>query len=865
MTGKEQPTTDRRFVRAYLRLARLALGRDAIGAGAENYEFDRRTLEAATEAVRRQSAESHLAASLARGEPLETALVETVRRLMSAQRWPEARALASALGQVEGATTASRLGLAVTSLNKGWLDDAWSHLAQVSDQALARFLPVPTVDCALRLRDEAALARVQGIVGEPGTLPDDALVALAGRLLTVGQIDSARALRDEALARGTAHLDDEARRALEVLDHWLAPDVDARSSEVGELVTIGVIDYHQPDQQRASQNVGDYVQTLAMLGNLARFTDVTLTGRDGLGDVVTELQTRVRPELKIPGAPRQAQLVPVNRDFSRYDPIPENTWTIAFGWHMSSPFGIQFDFPYQPRVRPIFISFHVSRPEMLSPEALDYLRTYGPVGCRDWYTVDLLLSAGVDAFFSGCLTTTVDGVFPPTDEVARDDETVVAVIDVPPRAAARARRPVEVVSHRSHDVRLADVGEGVRAAIALLAGYQRRYHRIVTSRLHSYLPATSLGVPVKFQPRDAGDVRYEGLADLTPEDPAFAAMRDGIRELLREMFSLILAGEPEATVYARWRELTAERVDRARARHAQPVIEPARSEQTKGLVEQALSESVRSAQFTTGEVRATTAVALSVDAREVRRVAVTLESLSRRTPESIHVTLLTRGVRESTRHWFMAAFPSLPMTIIPCDGVVHRVPEGYEGPVTGLDRALVPELLADERRLVWLAAGALVLGDPHELGRLDLGGAPLAARSSKTPAWKVWRNAGTGLPWALAGELRRRTAASQPFGLHSMNTDVMVLDLDRLREDDFAAQFLPWAERYGLDGDAILLAYGGADRTELPSRWNASPIVDPIEDPSIITSAHRLAPWDDLWSSYANAVHVRVGAPPEAR
>ena len=36
-----------------------------------------------------------------------------------------------------------------------------------------------------------------------------------------------------------------------------------------------------------------------------------------------------------------------------------------------------------PNIRPLFISFHVSRLEMLSDEALDYLRRFGRVGCRD--------------------------------------------------------------------------------------------------------------------------------------------------------------------------------------------------------------------------------------------------------------------------------------------------------------------------------------------------------------------------------------------------------------------------------------------------------------------------------------------------
>ena len=54
---------------------------------------------------------------------------------------------------------------------------------------------------------------------------------------------------------------------------------------------------------------------------------------------------------------------------------------------------------------------------MLTDEAIAYLWADGPIGCRDWTTVHLLVSAGVDAFFTGCLTTTVIAVFPDRDEV----------------------------------------------------------------------------------------------------------------------------------------------------------------------------------------------------------------------------------------------------------------------------------------------------------------------------------------------------------------------------------------------------------------------------------------------------------------
>ena len=120
---------------------------------------------------------------------------------------------------------------------------------------------------------------------------------------------------------------------------------------------------------------------------------------------------------------------------------------VAFGGHMHPLYDLRYDFPYHPNIRPLFISFHVNRLDMLTDEAQDYLRRHGPIGCRDWNTVFLLLSAGIDAFFSGCLTTTLDMLFPPR-ETAYHGNGVGRVIDQPTQgrrrtpASARVQPPV---------------------------------------------------------------------------------------------------------------------------------------------------------------------------------------------------------------------------------------------------------------------------------------------------------------------------------------------------------------------------------------------------------------------------------------
>ena len=60
---------------------------------------------------------------------------------------------------------------------------------------------------------------------------------------------------------------------------------------------------------------------------------------------------------------------------------------------MHDIFGKSFNIPFHPNLRPILLSVFVRYPEMLTPDAIAYLKKYGPVGCRDWQSVAVLRGA----------------------------------------------------------------------------------------------------------------------------------------------------------------------------------------------------------------------------------------------------------------------------------------------------------------------------------------------------------------------------------------------------------------------------------------------------------------------------------------
>lgn len=77
-------------------------------------------------------------------------------------------------------------------------------------------------------------------------------------------------------------------------------------------------------------------------------------------------------------------------------------------------------------IEPLFISFHINNtaaPAMLTDKAVNYLKKHQPIGCRDKYTVSILKDKGVDAYFSGCLTTTLNSY--KVDDKERGDDIYI--------------------------------------------------------------------------------------------------------------------------------------------------------------------------------------------------------------------------------------------------------------------------------------------------------------------------------------------------------------------------------------------------------------------------------------------------------
>lgn len=190
---------------------------------------------------------------------------------------------------------------------------------------------------------------------------------------------------------------------------------------------------------------------------------------------------------------------------------------ILNGWFMHEP----EHWPPSPEILPHFVSFHinsVAREGMLRPESVSYLRRWAPIGCRDHGTVGLLKAAGVDAYFSGCLTLTL-GRCVPRHELAS------GVLFVDPHAA-NIRRMADLGRYANVYLRNRSTVDAIATKLygdltwksrLKASGFYSCYRSLFTDELMVYATYVKQVVP---------------SSDVTSEEQAF-----GMAERLLELYS----------------------------------------------------------------------------------------------------------------------------------------------------------------------------------------------------------------------------------------------------------------------------------------------------------------------------------------
>lgn len=800
--------------------------------------------------------------ALAHGEGLEGAMEHLVRGAKGSPQVTVARQIAQWLYDNDSTRQAGTLATGLIAHQMGLPKFAWERLSTLPDEVWLRHAANEYV--LLAGEHDRALAEhaVERALEHAGPLSTHTWLTLTRRAmgLDLGAQCTRLAERFDAAAAAdlaSGELDEAQTEALVRDRTWMsrwAPRIAAGPTEptpaTPGTVSIGVIGYDQPDPRNTSSNIGDYVQTIASLSHLVRHTGARFDDGD-LGRFATDLAARVPADLRVDSPEVPVTLHQVDRDASTYSQVPEGTWMLAFGWYAHKLGGVRHDFPFPGHLKPLYVSFHLNKRALLTDETIEHLKAHAPIGCRDHSTVDLLLGQGIPAFFSGCLTTTVRYVRP-DDTPPRPADAPTVWIDLPaPRGARR-------IHNEREDVRGADMATNLRTALASLDEYAGSIGKVVTGRLHAYLPARALGCEVDFAPRNPSDIRFAGLAPLS-DDEVFEMGR-GIADLLEPVFAAILRGEDEGSVRAIWSEVTAERVAAARRRNEQDVILPSLVdvEEAVATIRTGRVDVPRTQDGPDGEEME---IVLALDGNLKDQFLVVVDGLVEHASRPIHLNVLVREHEQADFDRAAALFPTVSFSWWPCDevtyGDIHAMIPHIT--VSTMDRLVLPQLLTDVDRVVYHDIDALPVADVAELYETDLQGHPLAARDSEASSMQsgytnIFNPASLkDLEPGMGSELIRRETRRHPFDFVGFNAGIMVLDLARMRADDFCERFLPYANNFGMHDQHILNVYVGADRLGLAPGWNARPSQEDVVDPKIIHWAGGQKPWVEGYVSYQDA------------
>ena len=96
----------------------------------------------------------------------------------------------------------------------------------------------------------------------------------------------------------------------------------------------------------------------------------------------------------------------IHRDYLNKS-LEKKTKLIMNGWFTYHP----ENWPPHENIDPLFVSFHLDKnyeKDFFTKDTIEYLNKYAPIGCRDFATLSLMKKYNIDAYYSSCLTTTLN-------------------------------------------------------------------------------------------------------------------------------------------------------------------------------------------------------------------------------------------------------------------------------------------------------------------------------------------------------------------------------------------------------------------------------------------------------------------------
>ena len=624
----------------------------------------------------------------------------------------------------------------------------------------------------------------------------------------------------------------------------------AQNYQYDHTLNIGIMDYKMIDINFCSHNLGDYVQTMASALAWNQALGLTFDESTEVGSSLNSVLQTSKPVDNVSSC--RLNPVVIDRDSSFYkNNYPRNTWFVCNGWYHHSAFSTDLEFGFPETVNPIFVSFHLNKSSQLRPEIISYLKLHQPIGCRDWTTVYMLLSKGVKAFFSGCLTMTIGDLYHRVDRPLNNQK--IACVEAPADSTDSKSQVVDFVQVGS-DVKGLSITDGIPDSYNMLKKYLD-FNKIYTSRLHCYLPCTSMGLKVGFKPKNESDQRYPGLHPLTLEE--FSSVRAKLRNNLTSAIRFIERSKPTKHEFlAYWASLWSEQIQQAEIRYQ---FGKSLTLSTVNIdVNDSLNELHNKCISSPSETRPNDVqIAFGFDSNLLEQFEVTTKSLLCNTSSSMSFYILGRDL---PREWIFSMISKYPqinfnfydMSIIDYGENVRTLSHITE---STMDRVFLSSLLPLDK-ILYLDTDLIVRTDIGELWRTDIGDNMIGGVQTIFDGWKdimsIILRASKRLDSESAENLRRYCYSKFPDSLGSnFNAGVLIMNLQKMRSISFTEEALPFIIHYGLNDQDVLSLIANGQVFKLARDFNVVPTQSYGVDPKIVHWAGPRKPWlNDVYTPY---------------
>lgn len=157
------------------------------------------------------------------------------------------------------------------------------------------------------------------------------------------------------------------------------------------------------------------------------------------------------------------------------------------------------NWPPAPSLTPVFFGFHITPSAeswICSPGGIAYLKEHAPIGCRDLGTVALLERYGVEAYYSKCLSLTLER----RQEPPRAGKIYMVGINSVERSIIPKPIRKQAIEVDQNVVRLPGLPPAIKFDLVrhLLDVYKNTASLVITSKIHCAMPCIAMGIPVVF-------------------------------------------------------------------------------------------------------------------------------------------------------------------------------------------------------------------------------------------------------------------------------------------------------------------------------------------------------------------------------